>query len=144
MQGPEPEPDEVAAAELGAALAGQPVVSLTRFPTGGQHFVYDLTLADRSLAALRLSRRSDRPLAEAALAWNRRLRPLGVPLPAILAEDVAGTRQTFPALLLERLPGTDLGAVIGTLPRPALVAVAERLCAMVDAALVRMQRLLAS
>jgi hypothetical protein len=40
------------------------------------------------------------------------LRPRGVPLPAILAADVQAER---PWLVLERLPGTDLGAVIADL-----------------------------
>jgi aminoglycoside phosphotransferase len=40
------------------------------------------------------------------------LRPRGVPLPAILAEDI---RAELPWLLLERLPGTDLGAVVTSL-----------------------------
>jgi aminoglycoside phosphotransferase len=50
------------------------------------------------------------------------LRPRGVPLPAILAEDI---RAEFPWLLLERLPGTDLGAVISHLAEERLGAIAD-------------------
>jgi aminoglycoside phosphotransferase len=49
------------------------------------------------------------------------LRPRGVPLPAILVEDI---HAEFPWLLLERLPGTDLGAVISPLGNEQLEAIA--------------------
>ena len=47
-----------------------------------------------------------------ALYLSELLRRRGVPLPAILAADVQAER---PWLVLERLPGTDLGAVIAGL-----------------------------
>jgi aminoglycoside phosphotransferase len=47
-----------------------------------------------------------------ALYLSGVLGPRGVPLPKILAEDVRGE---FPWLLMERLPGTDLGARIAGL-----------------------------
>ena len=51
------------------------------------------------------------------------LRPRGVALPAILAEDVEAER---PWLVLERLPGTDLGAVIACLSDGQLDRLAAR------------------
>jgi hypothetical protein len=47
-----------------------------------------------------------------AVYLSELLRPRGVPLPRILAE---GIRAELPWLLLERFPGTDLGAVITSL-----------------------------
>jgi hypothetical protein len=48
-------------------------------------------------------------------------RPLGVPLPEVIAEKLA---PPFPHLVLERLPGADLGNVVNTLPASRLVAIA--------------------
>ena len=47
-----------------------------------------------------------------ALYLSELLRPRGVPLPAMLAADV---QVEWPWLVLERLPGTDLGALIADL-----------------------------
>lgn len=47
-----------------------------------------------------------------AVHLSNLLRPRGVPLPAILAQDV---QSAFPWMVLERLPGVDLGAFIGRL-----------------------------
>jgi aminoglycoside phosphotransferase (APT) family kinase protein len=47
-----------------------------------------------------------------AVRLSRLLKPLGVPLPALLAFDVTAE---FPWLVLERLPGTDLGGIIARL-----------------------------
>jgi hypothetical protein len=51
------------------------------------------------------------------------LKHSGVPLPAILAEDV---RAELPWLVLERLPGTDKGALIARLSEEQLDRVAAR------------------
>jgi hypothetical protein len=52
---------------------------------------------------------------------SRMLRPLGVPLPEIISEKLA---PPFPHLVMERLPGADLGNVVKTLPAQRLVAIA--------------------
>jgi hypothetical protein len=56
-----------------------------------------------------------------AIYLSELLRPRSVPLPAILAADI---HAEFPWLLLERLPGTDLGAVISALANEQLEAIA--------------------
>jgi len=50
-----------------------------------------------------------------------------VPLPALLHADLSMARHPFPVLLLERLPGDDLGTVFRRLSRGELRALAERL-----------------
>ena len=67
----------------------------------------------------------------AGVRLNRFLRPLGVPLPEVLAE---GLEEAFPWAALERLPGTDLEHVIGTLSDGQLRAVAEGVAAAQAAA----------
>ena len=53
---------------------------------------------------------------------SHRLKPLGVPLPEVIAE---GLDEAFPWVVLERLPGTDLGHVINGLSDAQLQAVAR-------------------
>lgn len=52
---------------------------------------------------------------------SRLLRPVGVPLPAVLAADLEAA---WPFMLLERLPGMDLGHVMRTLGDEQLAAIA--------------------
>jgi aminoglycoside phosphotransferase len=70
---------------------------------------------------VRIGHPSARADIAGAIYLSRLLRPRGVPLPAILAEDI---RAEPPWLLLERLPGTDLGAVISRLSEEQLDVIA--------------------
>ena len=58
-----------------------------------------------------------------AVALSQQLRPLGVPLPEVLAADVEAP---FPWMLLERLPGRDLGDVVASLSPGKQKAIAQR------------------
>ena len=58
-----------------------------------------------------------------AVYLSELLRPRGVPLPAILAQDVDAE---CPWLLLERLPGADLGSVITALKEEMLDGIASK------------------
>jgi aminoglycoside phosphotransferase (APT) family kinase protein len=109
-------PDEfLAAASVEAALNGA-VASVRRFPTTNRHFVYDVTLTDGRSAAVRLGLPDQREALEAAARWSDRLRPLGIPLPEVLARDFTSE---FPFVILERLRGLDLRTVIHKLSLPA-------------------------
>ena len=83
------------------------VASVTRFPTGLCHHVFDVDLGAQGRVVVRVADPEQRRLLVGALAWSARLQPLGVPLPEVLDHDV---RAPMPYLVLERLPGTDLGA----------------------------------
>ncbi len=86
------------------------VASVTRFATGLCHHVFDVDLGAQGRVVVRVADPEQRRLLVGALAWSARLRPRGVPLPEVLDHDVRpGT--TVPYLVLERLPGTDLGLV---------------------------------
>jgi Ser/Thr protein kinase RdoA (MazF antagonist) len=103
---------QVAAAEL-ARTVGQRygrVAAVTRFPTGLCHHVFDVDLGDAGHVVVRVADPGNRHLLAGATAWTARLRPLGVPLPAVLAHDVAADTP-LPYQVLERLPGDDLGLV---------------------------------
>lgn len=116
MNGPHaiPAPDERATARIAARVLGVAIVAVERFPTGRQHWVYAVRGADGSEAVIRLNRPDVGAIFAGAAAWNRLLRPLGVPLPALIAHDAAPTGDEYPYMLLERLPGRDLGAVYPT------------------------------
>jgi Phosphotransferase enzyme family len=108
------------AAAIAARLVGCAPVSVVRFTTGA---ALCLRCRLRGSAADRGARRrthgpvgiGGRPIALGAL------RPLGVPLPAILGDDI---HAEFPWMAMERLPGQDLGAVIADLSDMQLVRIA--------------------
>ena len=109
-------PDEfLAAASAEAALNGA-VAAVRRLPTTNRHFVYDVKLTDGRSAVVRLGLPEQRDSLEASARWSDRLRPLGIPLPEVLARDLTSE---FPFIILERLRGTDLRTVIHKLSLPA-------------------------
>lgn len=97
-----------AACAVRETLAVEPA-SVLRFSTGLCHFVYDVVLGDGRRVVARIATRDTRVLLDAGVAWSSLLRPLGVPLPAVLAADVSERIIGFPFVLLERLDGVDLG-----------------------------------
>lgn len=119
-------PDSGAARGLAAAAAGFEPVEIRRFQTGSAHYVFEARFKDRSPVVVRMAERRDRNAMAGALALSRLLRPLGVPLPQILAE---GLDHEYPYLILERLPGLDLGDVIGDLADFSLHTVAAQVAA---------------
>ena len=119
-------PDADAAAAIAETATGRKVLGLSRFTTGAQHYVFEALFADGTPVVVRMSRAADVVIALGASGLSKRLRPLGVPLPAIIAE---GFEPPFPFMVLERLPGTDLGRVVGRLSEPQLHAVAGKIAA---------------
>ena len=124
----DPTPED--AATIAADVLGARAATVARFPTGRAHFVYDAQLVDGRRVVIRISRRDDLEAARGALYWSSLLRPKGVPLPALLHSDLSLTRHAFPVLVLERLPGDDLGIVYERLGRRELRALAERLASI--------------
>ena len=115
------------AAVVASDVLGVPAERVARFPTGRRHFVYDVRLADGRCVVVRISRRDDIEAARGATYWSSLLRPKGVPLPVLLHSDVSLQRWAFPVMVLERLPGDDLGMIYQRLGRRQLRALAERL-----------------
>ena len=126
MEGPtRPEDTYTAAAtEIAARYAKSLPKHVHRFTTGAAHFVFEASFRDRAAIVVRISRPSDRTIAKDSAQLSNRLRPLGIPLPEIL-ED--GTDATHPYLVLERLPGTDLGDVISSLRMEQLDSIANKI-----------------
>ena len=108
-------PSDSDARELVLRLLGEPARSVERFSTGMCHYVYDIVTASGAHVVARIANPDRQEAFAGAVYWSERLRAIGVPLAKILAEDVEGRTCGFAAMILERLPGPDLGHVYGEL-----------------------------
>lgn len=120
------EPDETTAAAMASEVLAEPI-GIRQFSTGLQHFVFEASSAQGGRAVVRVSRREDIGVARSSIYWSERLRPLGIPLPRILHADMTMKRHRFPFVILERLPGRDLGLVVDRLSGAVLRDLARRL-----------------
>lgn len=116
-------PDAHLAAAIAALAIGCAPVTIRRFTTGSRHYVFDLQFAEQPPAVVRIGDPSARAEMAGAVYLSQLLRPGGVPLPAILAQDLDAE---FPWLLLERFPGSDLGSVISDLAEEKVDGIASR------------------
>lgn len=116
-------PTEDLAARIGRAVLGEDILSTTRFPMGLHHWVYEVIPTRTNPVVVRIGARESRADLAGAVFWEKHLKPLGVPLARILHAELDMERFDFPFLMLERLPGTDLGNVyhdLGTAQRRTL------------------------
>jgi hypothetical protein len=105
-------PNESVAASIAKREVGETPTAVRRFPNGVHHYVHEVEFARHTSVVVRLTRSSERLAMQGASVLSAFLRPRGVPLPQILAQNLD---DEFPWLLQERLPGTDLGNVIARL-----------------------------
>jgi aminoglycoside phosphotransferase len=117
------EPDAELAAGIATRVLGCAPTAIRKFRAGTRHHVFDVAFADRPPVVVRIGDRTARAEMAGAIHLSRLLRPQGVPLPAILAADA---RAPLPWLVLERLPGSDLGNVISDLAEDRLEAIAAK------------------
>lgn len=87
-------------------LRGGSVGSVARFQTGSGNWAFDVTFTEGSQVVVRFS--TDCDACAAAMYWSTRLRPLGVPLPRMLASYLPDREDGLAWTVLERLPGVDL------------------------------------
>src|SRR5262249_30202615 len=83
-------PDERDAQTLVERALGGKVTALDRFAHGLCHYVYDVTLQDGRRVVARLAGPESKKYLAAGVYWQQRLKPLGVPLPALLHADLDG------------------------------------------------------
>jgi aminoglycoside phosphotransferase (APT) family kinase protein len=86
-----------------------------RFANGLCHYVYDAALADGRAVVLRLAAPENAHYLRGAVHWSKILRALGLPIPTIFHAQLAPARCNYPYLILQRLPGNDLGDVYSQL-----------------------------
>lgn len=123
---PPGQPGEADAAQLVLGLLNLQPLAVRRFRTGLAHYVYDVTLASQRHVVARLAATGPASL-DGAVYWLDRLRALGLPLPALLGDDRRARLTPFPGLVLEHLPGTDLGHVYHQLSHGQKVRLAAEL-----------------
>ncbi|MCW2543227.1 MAG: hypothetical protein JWM40_779 [Frankiales bacterium] len=98
------------------------ISTIDRFPMGLCHYVFDVTLANAERLVIRVADPGNRHLLAGAMAWSALLRPLGVPLPMIISSDLDAP---LPYLVLERIPGRDLGDAYASLTEAQRMALAQ-------------------
>ncbi len=103
------DPTRADAARILAAITGKQVSELRRFPNGLAHFVFDARLSDGEQLVIRLTRPEHAQDFSGAVYWHARLVQIGIPLPALIHAELDDRVHGFPVLVLERLPGVDLG-----------------------------------
>lgn len=99
---------------------------IARLTVGHCHYVYSVTTADGREVVARLASAESLDALAGGLYWHERLRKIGAPLASLLAADLAPARG-FPYMLLERLPGQDLGQVYTRLSPIQRQALAKRI-----------------
>lgn len=121
----EQRPTEQDAHEIAHDLTGEWPVSVQRFGTGIGHWVYEVQANDGATTVIRLGMASQIDDFTGAVHWSKTLRPLGVPLPELMAH---GEHHGLPYLVLERLAGQDLEHVYTHLSLQQRQAIAEAVC----------------
>jgi hypothetical protein len=111
------------AVKIAAEVTGHVPAKARRFETGMRHYVFEVEFATRRPVVVRIGTESAEMEMAGTVHLSQLLRPRGVPLPEMLASSIdAG----LPWVVLERLPGIDLGAVIRKLSSEQLDRIASR------------------
>jgi aminoglycoside phosphotransferase len=121
----EERPTESDAVEIARRVTGHTPTSVKRFSTGIGHWVYDIRGPDGATLVVKMGTAAQRDSIEGAIHWSTTLRPLGVPLPELLAH---GDCRGYPYLALERLEGEDLGQVYERVTSFQRKAIVEEVC----------------
>lgn len=130
-------PTEASARRIVERTLGIGTVSARRFLTGYCHYVYEVKLADGRAVVARIATPETRRALAGGVYWQRKLAPFGIPLPRLLHAQTEGEEHF---MLLERLPGRDLGLVYPELTEPqkrslaAVIADAQQRCAQLPPA----------
>jgi aminoglycoside phosphotransferase (APT) family kinase protein len=98
---------EIAAREVLRSL-GTSVRTITRFPMGLAHYVFDVLTMDGRCVVVRMGTVDQVADFAGAVYWRQILAPRGVPLPEFLAWELDPPRGSLPFVLMKRLLGRDL------------------------------------
>jgi len=108
------------------AVLGVEAARVERQPYGHANVTYDVTLPDGGRVIARTNRRN--PASMAGYQLNHRaLADLGLPVPTLIASDLTCGRFDAAWMLLERIPGRDLGFELGGMTRPQMTRLAEQI-----------------
>jgi len=97
--------------------------SMRRFKTGLAHYVYEI-MTDGEPVVVRMADPDHWNGIPGGVYWHARLKSIGVPVPELLGYDL---ETPYPYMVLERLPGSDLGKVYPSLSVAEKLALAEEI-----------------
>ena len=100
------------------------IVKIVRFPTGSQHYVYDVLTASGKQLVVRIGTEESRGHIAGAVFWHEILEKKGLPLPKFLFSETKKKLFEFPVIIMERLRGKDLGAVYNDLSQAQKIKLA--------------------
>ena len=109
-------PSAFLAASIAEGVTRGGIAEVRHFPTRRYHHLYDVGLTDGRRVIVRIGLSDEREAIARTAFWTDQLRPLGVPIPEILARDLTSL---FPSLVTERLPGSRLSRAVARLSRAA-------------------------
>lgn len=107
-----PRPTERDAREVAARYSGHEKFSVSRYPTGLCHYVYEVTPESGPKVVIRMGHEDTREHLKGSIFWDQLLKPLNLPTARILHHDLTAQ---FPYTILEHLEGKDLGEVVSLL-----------------------------
>lgn len=107
------EPNEEAARTVVKNVVDKEVSSIDRFNTGLDNYVYKVQLEDGKVVVARLNYPGKEDQYTAAVYWYKQLEPAHIPMPKLFASNTKPG--TIPYMIMEYVPGVDLGDVYVTL-----------------------------
>jgi hypothetical protein len=110
---PEP-PDLTTVKSVATNLLQKTVIDVARLTTSNKNFVFAVKTSSGEYV-VRMTNKDYRNTYEAAVYWQNKLLPLGVPLAKFIATDLDGKYSEFCTLLMHREPGDDLCNLYPTL-----------------------------
>lgn len=102
--------------------------AMRRFPTGLAHYVYEV-MTDNEPIVVRMADPEKFNGIPGSVYWHSRLSELGVPLPALYGFNL---EVDHPYMILDRLPGSDLGSVYPSLTTDQKSTIARKIAAIQD------------
>lgn len=109
---PSQRPTESNAQDAAATFLGHERFTLTRYPTGFCHYVFEVAPDSGPKVVVRMGHEDTRKNLEGSVFWDRELTPLKLPTARILHHDLAAE---FPYTILEHIQGSDLGQLFSSL-----------------------------
>ncbi|MCX6732947.1 MAG: phosphotransferase [Candidatus Roizmanbacteria bacterium] len=101
-------PSKQDAIEILQKATGENVAKIERFPTGSQHYVFDVLTENNKQLVIRIGTEETRGHIAGSVYWHSILKDLGVPLPHFLFSETERNQFEFPVIIMERLLGKDL------------------------------------
>lgn len=107
-------PSEVDAIRIFEKVTGDKVKNIFRFPTGKAHYVYEIATKTEK-KVIRITKEEWADIFAGAIYWYPILEKNGVPLPMLRYAELDSKKYGFPYMIMDRLPGKDLGDVYAQL-----------------------------